>query len=51
MPLIGGPIGAILYDICITPGLNAKVAVAEKRPVPAAVAQGQVIPVTGEKKE
>jgi glycerol uptake facilitator protein len=51
MPLIGGPIGALLYDVFITPGLNAKVAEAEKRPAPAAMPQGQVIPVTGEKKE
>lgn len=50
MPLIGGPIGAILYDVFITPGLNAKVAAAEKRPAPAAVPQGQFIPATGEKK-
>ena len=51
MPLIGGPLGIILYDIFITPGVKAKHAALEEetRPVPEPSTNAQVaIPVTGE---
>jgi glycerol uptake facilitator protein len=51
MPLIGGPLGVILYDIFITPGLKEKIAEAERGRAPDIGRQGQVIPVTGDRNE
>ncbi len=51
MPLIGGPLGIILYDIFITPGVKAKheALEEERKPVPEpSAAAGVAIPVTGE---
>ncbi len=53
MPLIGGPLGILLYDIFITPGIKLKLGLSEtSHPASASNPNaGQAaIPVTGEKK-
>jgi len=52
MPLVGGPLGVILYDLFITPGVKAKQALTEKPQAAPEVNPNaaRVIPVTGEKK-
>jgi glycerol uptake facilitator protein len=52
MPLIGGPLGVILYDIFITPGIKHKMGLSEDSHPASEVNPnaGQAIPVTGEKK-
>ncbi len=52
MPLIGGPLGIVLYDIFITPGVLAKQQAAQvmktEESTPMEATQGHTIPVTGE---
>lgn len=52
MPLIGGVLGIVLYDIFITPGIKAKIGLAEESHPASEVNPdaGQAVPVTGEKK-
>lgn len=52
MPLIGGPLGIILYDIFITPGIKAKIGLKEDSHPASEINPnaGQAVPVTGEKK-
>ena len=50
MSLIGDPLGIVLYDAFITPGIGAKMGVTEPAQQAAAPNAGQAaIPVTGKK--